>query len=822
MNVPSAQLEAVSSQVPHEVRALLRALRLREPDIADLEALDDSSWIKLLSFTDAANLTLPLAQLTKARLPSWVEKRLQTNLADNALRFESITKTYREVAEALRSADIEYIVIKGFTQAPDYVTSPRLRAQSDIDLVCLPNQIKAAQVALETIGYYSSQAKTDPRSDHVPSLIRRGQWTWKGNMFDPEMPLGIELHFCLWNEKATLFSAPVDDFWDRRVSRTMEDLTFLTLHPVDHLGYLALHILRNILRGEWVIHLVRELAVFLHMHSDDDSFWADWARMHDPGLRSLEAIAFYYAQDWFGCILHPQAESAILSLRPMQQHLLRQTSVTGLENMFRQNKDSIWLHMTLLNSTRDRYLAMRRAFLPRSISPMDSPTVLTRNNRRLQPKGRSRLRSYVAYLASRSSSYIRADLVTLCRGLRWWSERHYLSPRFWTFLTASFFFDLGFSIYFFLFNLFLLGHGYTERTLGLLTGAMAIGNLAAALPSGKLIQRWGIRPTLLACIGLTVILASARALTVRFWLQLPLACLSGIALSAWAVCLAPSVASFTTEEQRPSAFSLIFSFGIGIGALAALAGSRLPAWFMTHHTLHSVLEPEQIVLLIACAIGAVALWPASRLSFPNTDHHTTPSRPLFSPFLVRFLPAISLWGLVIGSFTPFANVFFAQHLHMSLPQIGNAFALSQISQVAAVLLAPAFFRKFGLINGVVFTQVATAVLLLMIAFTAHPLAAAIVYVFFSAFQWMNEPGIYSLLMNMVPAEDRSGAAASNSLVMSGSQVIASTLAGSAYARYGYPAALRGIALVALLAASFFKSLQERRQQESSALKNVSG
>src|ERR1700684_3378694 len=45
------------------------------------------------------------------------------------------------------------------------------------------------------------------------------------------------------------------------------------LSPVDHLAYIALHILRNILLGDWIVHHVRELAVFLHSHADDDGFW---------------------------------------------------------------------------------------------------------------------------------------------------------------------------------------------------------------------------------------------------------------------------------------------------------------------------------------------------------------------------------------------------------------------------------------------------------------------------------------------------------------------------------------------------------------------
>ena len=116
--------------------------------------------------------------------------------------------------------------------------------------------------------------------------------------------------------------------------------------------------------------------------------------------------------------------------------------------------------------------------------------------------------------------------------------------------------------------------------------------------------------------------------------------------------------------------------------------------------------------------------------------------------------------------------------------------------------------------GIVFTQVAAAILLFTLAASAGPLAATASYICFSAFQWMNEPGLYSLLMNMVPTEARGGASASNSLVMSSSQAIAATLAGGAFVQYGYPVALRGIAVIALIAAALFWRMRTRPERES--------
>ncbi len=814
MTLSNLTSRKAAPRIPPEVAAVLAALHLSHPDTSLLKTLGDQEWKRLLEFCDTAHLTLPLTELSMDGLPEWVVNRLMTNLLDNALRFETIKTTYREAAKALSDAGVEHIVIKGFTQAPNYVADPRLRAQSDLDFFCPPESIDDARAALVNIGYKSDE-ENKTLADHTSALVRPSDWQWKGNPFDAAMPLGIELHFCLWNDRVSLIRMPeVELFWERRTTRVVNGLSFPCLSPVDHVGYLTLHILRNIFLCDWIVHHVRELAIFLDSHANDDAFWQSWCETHSPSLRSLEAIAFYYAQAWFGCRLHPQAAQEIADLNVIQKSWLQTFSGSALEVMFHQNKDSVWLHLSFLSSHWDRWKILKRSLIPPRIAPVGAPIVRVRYKRLVTSNDNNPWRQYIVYLLSRSVAHGRASLSTLTNGLVWRLSQHRLSSQFWIFLAASLFFDLGLSIYFFLFNLFLLGHGYTEKSLGLLTSAIAVGNLVGAVPAGKLAQRFGLRPVLIGCFIFAVATCSARVLLLTFPWQLSLAFLAGVALSSWAVCLSPVVAQLTDEKQRPLAFSLVFSLGIGLGAVGGFAGSRLPGWFAGNHLDTSFLEPAQTVLLLACGLAVLGVWPVAKLTLtrPSISPKT---RPALSPFLFRFLPAIAIWGLVTGSFSPLASVYFSRHLHMSLPQIGNAFSLSQIAQVAAVLVAPMLFRRMGLIAGIVSTQVVSSLLLLTLAMVGDPFMATATYVGFTAFQWMNEPGLYSLLMNSVPPEDRSGASASNSLVGSASQVIAASLAGGAFARYGYPYVLRIIAFIALLAAALLWTLQHRPNLEPS-------
>jgi predicted MFS family arabinose efflux permease len=124
----------------------------------------------------------------------------------------------------------------------------------------------------------------------------------------------------------------------------------------------------------------------------------------------------------------------------------------------------------------------------------------------------------------------------------------------------------------------------------------------------------------------------------------------------------------------------------------------------------------------------------------------------------------------------------------------------------AILASPVIFRRFGLVTGIMYTQIAAAISLGCLAVIPGASVAALVYAGYSAFQWMSEPGMFSLLMSRVADSERAGASALNFLVISSSQALAAAVAGASFGRFGYPTVLAVIALVALGAAVAFRAM----------------
>ena len=385
------------------------------------------------------------------------------------------------------------------------------------------------------------------------------------------------------------------------------------------------------------------------------------------------------------------------------------------------------------------------------------------------------------------------------------------APRgpFWVFFLASLFFSFGFSIFFFLFNLYLLDFGYTERSLGILGGLSAAGGIAGTIPAGMLAERFGLRRTVFWGLFCCVVFSILRCCLAWQPAQMSLAFLMGLTLCFWGVCLSPAVAALTTEKQRPFAFSVMFSAGMGMGGVGGFVAGHLPGWIRRAASpgeAISAIQANRATLLIGCGLAALALLPVLRL--PQRAAAPGVKLPRWSePFLRRFLPAMAVWGLVTGAFPQFANIYFVHHLGLSLERMGSIFSVSQGVQFAALLCAPLLFRRAGVSAGIMLTQVATAAALGLLALARTPMQASWIYWAYMAAQYMNEPGIYSLLMDRVPASEHNGASASTFFVTSSAQVVASAVAGAALVRFGYPPVLTAIAALALMAAMLMRRLR---------------
>ena len=236
--------------------------------------------------------------------------------------------------------------------------------------------------------------------------------------------------------------------------------------------------------------------------------------------------------------------------------------------------------------------------------------------------------------------------------------------------------------------------------------------------------------------------------------QFGLATFTGMTLCFWAVCLSPAVASLTREPERPFAFSLMFSFGIGLAALGALAAGQLPGWFrhlpqgFAARAIHC-RRGHQAHARVCLWGSAVSILPLLALSLPGAA-----PRVRLCDFPILFCGDSSQpwrsgpWLPARSHRLPMCTLLTTWDCLSK--KMGFVFSLSQVVQFIAVLSAPLLLRRMGLVKGVILTQLATAAALASLALIHRGTLAGWVYPIYMAVQYMNEPGIFSLLMDQIP------------------------------------------------------------------------
>ena len=781
------------ARIPSYARAVFEAMRVDGPDTSALHGLSERDWTSLLKLCDRSQLTLQFAELARPAMPDWVRERLAKDREGNAARFRRLKDEHAEITKALWKRGIEFITLKGFTHCPELTADPLLRAQGDIDLWVATESIEDAHQALQRIGY-RDHGRSEHR--HRPPMFRPGNWEWKGDFYAPDLPIGVELHYALWDEKQSFIGGvPQQEFWDRRRLRIFDDQLVMALNLPDTVGFACLHLLTHILRGDVRLQRAWEISRFLANHQGDESFWRNWQTTHPPSLQRLEMIVFRLCSGWFGGAA-PRLVQDEVKLAPTVELWLDHYSQSPVEALFQPIKDELWLHLALIHS-RSKKVAL---FVER-VFPMRAAAI--RNVIHSDPEAGTIkcLRRNAPFLFSRSWHHTAALLHVAAGGVKWWWRQQELGREFVTYQVGSTLFNFGAFLFFFLYNLYILGIGLHEDVIGQVQGATTAGTLLGALPAAALVRKFGLRTAVLTALVGGAASMIARALVVERAGLLAGSFLNGVFFSIWAVTLLPAVADFTTERNRAKAFSYVSALGIGIGVAAGLVGGHLPAWFR-HYLGVGELQSIRLTLVTGAMIVLTAAIPISKLKLAPRGIKAQGTYPR-SRFIVGFLGVLALWSFATGAFNPFTSAFFSTAWHLDIPSIGRLFSFSQLAQVAAIIAAPALLRRLGDAAGIAVTQLVVALALGCLAFSGGGAGGQLLFVSYMSFQYSSEPGLFHVLMAGVKPGERSGASAQHFLVVSLAGSAAALLAGSGIARWGYGGVLPIAAVLAFVASILF-------------------
>ena len=220
---------------PH--RLLLEALRFQNSRQEALRRLNAAEWRRVLKAADEEHLTLALGLRCGPVLPEPIRTRIDADLAKNAKRFARAQEDYEEIAKALRAGGVDFVVLKGFSHWPSFSLDPRHRPQYDLDLLCPPDQVSRARDALVSLEFEPVAGFDNVPLDHLPAMVRKTGWQWRGDYFDIDIPFAVELHFRLWDAATEHIPIPgLQVFWDRRIISRIDSFEFNALDEVDRVA----------------------------------------------------------------------------------------------------------------------------------------------------------------------------------------------------------------------------------------------------------------------------------------------------------------------------------------------------------------------------------------------------------------------------------------------------------------------------------------------------------------------------------------------------------------------------------------------------------
>lgn len=390
-----------------------------------LASYSESDWKQALRFCDESRLTLLVGSRCEGELPSWVAQRIHRNLEGNAARLKGLKREYARIAESLAAASVEHVVLKGFSHGPSFGPDSRLRPQYDLDLWCRESQLAEARDAVTRLGFESVAAQGRFPTDHLPPMVRKTGWDWKGDYFDAEMPPVVEIHFALWDERMERLAAPgLDAFWGRSRREPRGDITIPVMHEADQFAFAALHALRHLLRGDLRALHVYEIAHFLHARQADAQFWNEWRELHAPDLRRLQSLACALARKWFACDLPPAVVAEIDALPSDAHAWFENYAACAVESRFAASKDELWLHLALLSSVRDKAAVLRRRIIPLNLPGRVESEFVPEKQRTVRGRFRGAVQ-YVAFCAARARYHVLSWGALCSSGLRWWRIRRH-------------------------------------------------------------------------------------------------------------------------------------------------------------------------------------------------------------------------------------------------------------------------------------------------------------------------------------------------------------------------------------------------------------
>lgn len=314
--------------------------------------------------------------------------------------------------------------------------------------------------------------------------------------------------------------------------------------------------------------------------------------------------------------------------------------------------------------------------------------------------------------------------------------------------------------------------GLDQAEIGLLLTLTFVGDAVISLALTLRADRWGRRRTIRVGAVLMVLGGAGMALTDNFVLLVLAATIGVISptggevgpfLAVEQTCLS----QVTPFSDRTHAFAWYHVSGFSMSALGALFGGVVAYTLQLHGW--TAAESYRLLLWIfaGCGVvlGLISLRLDDKVEFSTTSAvlKSTVNRDIFGLGKARNLVLRLSFLFALDSFAggfclqSFVAYWFFVKFGMSEAELGGIFFGSNLLAGFCGLAALPIVRRFGLIHTMVWTHVASNLLLILVPLMPTAELAVSVFWFRNSISKMDMPTQFSYMSAVVPPSARSGA-----------------------------------------------------------------
>lgn len=372
------------------------------------------------------------------------------------------------------------------------------------------------------------------------------------------------------------------------------------------------------------------------------------------------------------------------------------------------------------------------------------------------------------------------------------------SRNIWLIWANTLFIFISLGVFVLIFNLYLSSLGLREDYIGMFSFANTAAIGAMAIPASFLSNRFGPRICLVVASLLMGISAIAVAFVSSPVLIVALGAVYGAGNAMIFVPSGPFMMDNSREDQRLTVFSGNFAVMSTATVVGSLISGYLPGLFATLLGLgpDSVTETYRWTLVfgsVFCLLGALPMILAREAS--RARGGGTGSQPTVQPLspraartvILHTCATVVLTSVSAGLIIPFFNIYLSQQLGASVEEIGIVYAAASLLMVPFSLAGPAFSRRFGTVNTIVFARLLTIPFILPLAFAPSMALGSVAYIARAALLGVTWPVDNAYSMALMPPRMRALSAGTRSASWNIGWSISSLVAGQVIILYGYSA-----------------------------------